>query len=243
MIIIPAIDILDNEAVRLYKGDYSQKTVYSKAPWELIMAFEKTGAKLVHIVDLNGARNASDTNRDTIIKMKKACPELKIELGGGIRDMEKLKFYEGLGIDRFILGTAAVIYPDFLEAALKYVGKERLVVSVDAFEGIVRIAGWEEKTKLTYMDLMSKLSSQGIQNIVFTDISHDGTLSGPNLNSYREILDSFDFDLIASGGISSMKDILDLTSLQAKKNLYGIITGKAIYEGRLNLQEAIDSTK
>ncbi|HNI28324.1 MAG TPA: HisA/HisF-related TIM barrel protein, partial [Leptospiraceae bacterium] len=145
MIIIPAIDILDNEAVRLYKGDYSQKTVYSKAPWELIMAFEKTGAKLVHIVDLNGARNASDTNRDTIIKMKKACPELKIELGGGIRDMEKLKFYEGLGIDRFILGTAAVIYPDFLEAALKYVGKERLVVSVDAFEGIVRIAGWEEK--------------------------------------------------------------------------------------------------
>ncbi|HMY69660.1 MAG TPA: HisA/HisF-related TIM barrel protein, partial [Leptospiraceae bacterium] len=133
--------------------------------------------------------------------------------------------------------------PDFLEAALKYVGKERLVVSVDAFEGIVRIAGWEEKTKLTYMDLMSKLSSQGIQNIVFTDISHDGTLSGPNLNSYKEILDSFEFDLIASGGISSMKDILDLTSLQAKKSLYGIITGKAIYEGRLNLQEAIDSTK
>jgi phosphoribosylformimino-5-aminoimidazole carboxamide ribotide isomerase len=242
MIIIPAIDILENEAVRLYKGDYSQKTVYSKEPWELVKAFENNGAELIHLVDLNGARNASDVNRGCILKIRKSST-LKIQIGGGIRDLDKLKYYLDMGMDKFIIGTAAVQNPVFVNEALKLVGSENLIISVDAFAGIVKISGWEESTELTYDDLLLRLSNQGITQIVFTDISQDGTLSGPNLVSYKHILDSYDFDLIASGGIASMKDILDLTSIQAKKQLFGIITGKAIYEGRLSLKEAIDTTK
>jgi phosphoribosylformimino-5-aminoimidazole carboxamide ribotide isomerase len=242
MIIIPAIDILENEAVRLYKGDYSQKTVYSKEPWELVKAFQSNGAELIHLVDLNGARNASSINRDSIIKIRKSS-SLKIQIGGGIRDIEKLKYYSEIGMDRFIIGTAAVSNPQFVEEALQLVGQENLIISVDAFAGMVKISGWEESTQLTYDDLLKRVALQGVTQIVFTDISQDGTLSGPNLLSYKHILDNYQFHLIASGGIASMKDILDLASIQAKIPLYGIITGKAIYEGRLSLKEAIDTTK
>jgi phosphoribosylformimino-5-aminoimidazole carboxamide ribotide isomerase len=242
MIIIPAIDILENEAVRLYKGDYSQKTVYSKEPWELVKAFQTNGAELIHLVDLNGARNASDINRESIVKIRKSS-SLKIQIGGGIRDLEKLKYYLEIGMDRFIIGTAAVSNPQFVEDALKLVGQQNLIISVDAFAGMVKISGWEESTQLTYDDLLKRVANQGITQIVFTDISQDGTLSGPNLISYKHILDTYNFDLIASGGIASMKDILDLTSIKAKNPLYGVITGKAIYEGRLSLKEAIDTIK
>jgi phosphoribosylformimino-5-aminoimidazole carboxamide ribotide isomerase len=240
MIIIPAIDILDNEAVRLIKGDYSQKTIYSSAPWELVKAFEDNGASLIHLIDLNGARNASTVNRDTILRIRKSS-NVKIQLGGGIRDMEKLKYYADMGMDRFIIGTAAVLNPEFLNDGLKLVGPEKLIIAVDAFNGIVKISGWEETTKLHYEQLLTRLADQGITQIVFTDISLDGTLSGPNLNSYKNILDNFKFKLIASGGIASLKDIIDLISIRAANPLYGIITGKAIYEGKLNLKEAIDS--
>jgi phosphoribosylformimino-5-aminoimidazole carboxamide ribotide isomerase len=242
MIIIPAIDILENEAVRLYKGDYSQKTVYSKEPWELVKAFQTNGAELIHLVDLNGARNASDINRESIVKIRKSS-SLKIQIGGGIRDLEKLKYYLEIGMDRFIIGTAAVSNPQFVEDALKLVGQQNLIISVDAFAGMVKISGWEESTQLTYDDLLKRVANQGITQIVFTDISQDGTLSGPNLISYKHILDTYNFDLIASGGIASMKDILDLSSIKAKNPLYGVITGKAIYEGRLSLKEAIDTIK
>jgi phosphoribosylformimino-5-aminoimidazole carboxamide ribotide isomerase len=242
MIIIPAIDILENEAVRLYKGDYSQKTVYSKEPWDLVKAFQNNGAELIHLVDLNGARNASDVNRESIVKIRKSS-SLKIQIGGGIRDLEKLKYYQEIGMDRFIIGTAAVSNPQFVEDALKLVGNKNLIISVDAFAGMVKISGWEESTQLTYDDLLKRVAKQGITQIVFTDISQDGTLSGPNLISYKHILDTYNFDLIASGGIASMKDILDLTSIKAKNPLFGVITGKAIYEGRLSLKEAIDTIK
>ena len=152
MIIIPAIDILENEAVRLYKGDYSQKTVYSKEPWDLVKAFQNNGAELIHLVDLNGARNASDVNRESIVKIRKSS-SLKIQIGGGIRDLEKLKYYQEIGMDRFIIGTAAVSNPQFVEDALKLVGHNNLIISVDAFAGMVKISGWEESTQLTYDDL------------------------------------------------------------------------------------------
>lgn len=242
MLIIPAIDILDNEAVRLYRGDYSQKTVYSKEPWSLVEAFSKTGASLVHIIDLNGAKTAESTNKETIAKIRKSST-VKIQLGGGIRNMEKLKYYESLGIDRFIVGTAAVNDPSFVEEALKFVGAERFVVSVDALHGFVKIIGWSEDTKMHYDDLLKRIISQGVTEVVFTDISQDGTLSGPNLESYKHILNNYDINLIASGGIASLKDIIALSSLKTSKHLFGIITGKAIYEGKLDLKEAIYSTK
>lgn len=242
MIIIPAIDILDNEAVRLYKGDYSQKTVYSSKPWELAQGFNRSGAELIHLVDLNGARNADSINKDTIIRIRKEA-NVKIQLGGGIRDMEKLKYYESLGIDKFIVGTSAVMNPKFVDDALAFIGTDRVIISVDALHGLVRVSGWEVKTEIRYEDLLTRLSSQGITQIIFTDISYDGTLSGPNLESYKHILDDFDFQLIASGGIASLKDIIDLSSINSERPLYGIITGKAIYEGKLDLKEAIDNTK
>ncbi len=242
MIIIPAIDILDNEAVRLYKGDYSQKTVYSSKPWELVQGFNKNGAELIHLVDLNGARNADSINRDTIIRIRKEA-NVKIQLGGGIRDMEKLKYYESLGIDKFIIGTSAVMNPSFVDDALAFIGTDRIIISVDALDGLVRVSGWEVKTEIRYEELLKRLGSQGITQIIFTDISYDGTLSGPNLESYKNILDNFDFQLIASGGIASLKDIIDLSSINSLRPLYGIITGKAIYEGKLDLKEAIDNTR
>lgn len=240
MIIIPAIDLLDNEAVRLLKGDYAQKTVYSKEPWELVKGFQKVGASLIHLVDLNGARNASIVNESTIQKIRSSAPGMKIQLGGGIRDMERLKFYEGIGIDRFIIGTAAVLNPDFIGKALEFVGKDRILIAVDAMDGMVKISGWEEKTKLHYRELLKQMEGFGVEQVVFTDIALDGTLQGPNLESYREILNEFPFTVIASGGISSLKDVLALTNLKAKRPLFGMITGKAIYEGKIDLGEAIE---
>ena len=242
MIIIPAVDILDTEAVRLFRGDYSQKTVYSSKPWELIQGFQKSGAELIHIVDLNGARKADETNRDCILKITKET-NVKIQLGGGIRDMEKLKYYESLGIDRFIIGTSAITNPKFVDEALAFLGTDRIIISVDAMDGIVRVSGWEVKTETKFEDLLTRLEKQGVTQIIFTDISQDGTLSGPNLESYKFILEKYQFQLIASGGIASLKDIISLSAIQAKVPLFGIITGKAIYEGKLDLKEAIVNVK
>ncbi|MCX7999593.1 MAG: 1-(5-phosphoribosyl)-5-[(5-phosphoribosylamino)methylideneamino]imidazole-4-carboxamide isomerase [Leptospiraceae bacterium] len=239
MIVIPAIDLLDNQAVRLYKGDYSQKTIYSEEPWKLILGFQKVGAELIHLVDLNGARDASNVNETTIRKIRQSASNIKIQLGGGIRNLKRLEFYDLIGINYFIIGTSAILDPQFLEAALAKYGNERIIVGVDAKDGIVRIKGWEEGSGVHYLELLSRLQKLGVKKIIFTDIALDGTLSGPNLNSYKQILNNFDFDLIASGGISSIKDILDLASLEAKKPIYGAITGKAIYEGKLNLGDAI----
>jgi phosphoribosylformimino-5-aminoimidazole carboxamide ribotide isomerase len=242
MIIIPAIDILDGEAVRLFKGDYSKKTVYSSEPWNLVKAFEKNGADLIHLVDLNGAKNANQINKECIKKIRKEA-KVKIQVGGGIRDMEKLKEYESIGMDKFILGTSAVTNPAFVDQALEFVGTDRLIISVDALDGFVRISGWEEKTPLHYTIFLERLKQQGVTQIVFTDISHDGTLQGPNLSSYKYILDNYKFKLTASGGISSLKDIMDLLSLKTQTPIYGVITGKAIYEGKVDLKEAIDNTR
>lgn len=166
---------------------------------------------------------------------------LKVQLGGGIRDKEKLAYYDKIGIDRFILGTAAVTDPDLLKLALDNYGKERVVVAVDAIDGIVKIAGWEKDSGVRYRDLMDRLAKAGIEHIIFTDIAQDGTLAGPNLKAYQEILNSYPFQVIASGGISSLKDLMDLSSLKTKIPLYGVITGKALYEGKLDLAEAISS--
>ncbi|MBE8363809.1 1-(5-phosphoribosyl)-5-[(5-phosphoribosylamino)methylideneamino]imidazole-4-carboxamide isomerase [Leptospira borgpetersenii] len=240
MIIIPAIDLFDNCAVRLFKGNYKEKKIYSSEPWKLAEGFTKNGATLLHLVDLNGARNQLGINEDSILKIRKTT-SLKVQLGGGIRDKEKLAYYDKIGIDRFILGTAAVTDPDLLKFALDNYGKERVVVAVDAIDGIVKIAGWEKDSGVRYRDLMDRLAKAGIEHIVFTDIAQDGTLAGPNLKAYQEILDSYPFQVIASGGISSLKDLMDLSSLKTKIPLYGVITGKALYEGKLDLAKAISS--
>ncbi|EMO75883.1 putative 1-(5-phosphoribosyl)-5-[(5-phosphoribosylamino)methylideneamino]imidazole-4-carboxamide isomerase [Leptospira kirschneri str. 200801925] len=195
---------------------------------------------MLHLVDLNGARNQLGINERSILKIRETT-SLKVQLGGGIRDKEKLSYYDKIGINRFILGTAAVTNPDLLKYALDNYGKERVVVAVDARDGIVKIAGWEEDSGIHYRDLLERLVKAGIEHIVFTDIAQDGTLAGPNLEAYREILNSYPFQVIASGGIASLKDLMDLSSLKTKIPLYGVITGKALYEGKLDLAEAISS--
>ncbi len=240
MILIPAIDLLDNAAVRLFKGKYEEKTVYSNEPWKLAEGFEKNGASLLHLVDLNGARNQIGINSESISKIRKTT-KLKIQLGGGIRDREKLEYYDSIGIDRFILGTAAVKDPALLDFALRKYGKDRIVVAVDARDGIVKIAGWEVDSGVNYLDFLDKMKEAGVENIIFTDIAQDGTLAGPNLNAYKEILSKYNFQVIASGGISSLKDIMALSSLGTAATMYGVITGKALYEGKIDLAEAIIS--
>ncbi|NDK06919.1 1-(5-phosphoribosyl)-5-[(5-phosphoribosylamino)methylideneamino] imidazole-4-carboxamide isomerase [Leptospira kirschneri serovar Mozdok] len=217
-----------------------KKKIYSSEPWKLAESFAKNGATLLHLVDLNGARNQLGINERSILKIRETT-SLKVQLGGGIRDKEKLSYYDKIGINRFILGTAAVTNPDLLKYALDNYGKERVVVAVDARDGIVKIAGWEEDSGIHYRDLLERLVKAGIEHIVFTDIAQDGTLAGPNLEAYREILNSYPFQVIASGGIASLKDLMDLSSLKTKIPLYGVITGKALYEGKLDLAEAISS--
>ena len=243
MKVIPAIDILDNEAVRLIQGDYDRKTVYSSSPWELVAGFRKTGAELLHLVDLNAARKGDSGNEPSIKKIREAANGMKIEIGGGIRNMDKLKYYMDMGMDRFILGTAAVTSPEFLDEAIRHAGADRIIVGVDARNGIVKISGWEEDTDLHYDALMERLVGQGVENIIFTDISQDGMLTGPNFNSYIHILKKYPFNLIASGGISSINDIVKFSGLREGRGIYGVITGKAIYEGRLDLEEAINQIK
>jgi len=243
MKVIPAIDILDNEAVRLLQGDYSKKTVYSNAPWELVEGFKKTGAELIHLVDLNAARDGESSNTDSIARIREKASGIKIEIGGGIRSMEKIKYYDAMGMDRMIIGTAAVTDPDFLDQALRELGSEKVVVAVDAKDGIVKIKGWEKDTDLHYLDLMKKLTSQGVEHIIYTDISQDGMLNGPNFESYIQILKEFPFYLIASGGISSIRDIVKFSGLKEGRGVYGVITGKAIYEGRIDLEDAIKNVQ
>jgi phosphoribosylformimino-5-aminoimidazole carboxamide ribotide isomerase len=237
LIIIPAIDLLENQAVRLYQGDYDKKTVYSNEPWELVSEFAEAGAELIHLVDLDGAKLGRPGNEVAIRKIQDLA-KVKLELGGGIRNLDTIKYYDDLGIHRFILGTSAVTDPKLVDEALKLYGQDRIVIGVDAKDGFVKTQGWEKDVGLRYEDFMGRIHRQGIQHVIFTDISLDGTLKGPNFESYIMILQKYDFSLIASGGVSSLDDLEKLFRLESG-SMYGAITGKAIYEKKINLKEAV----
>lgn len=241
MIVIPAIDLLDDKAVRLFQGEYEKKTVYSEAPWELVESFEKAGAELIHLVDLDGAKLGIPGNALTIRKILDQC-NVQLELGGGIRSMDTIAYYDDLGIHRFILGTSAVTDPSLVDSALEKYGVDRVVVGVDAKDGFVKTQGWEKDAGLRYEDFMKRIYGQGIRHVIFTDISLDGTLKGPNLQSYNWILKNFDFRLIASGGVSSLEDLENLYKISGGK-MYGAVTGKAIYENKMDLAQAVELTQ
>ncbi|BDA79745.1 1-(5-phosphoribosyl)-5-[(5-phosphoribosylamino) methylideneamino] imidazole-4-carboxamide isomerase [Leptospira kobayashii] len=236
MFIIPAIDLLDNEAVRLTQGDYSQKTVYSSHPEEMAISFEKDGGKLLHIVDLNAAKTGQSKNEVAIRNIRSSC-NMKLELGGGIRSLESMLFFDDLGIDRFILGTIAVEKPEVVREGISRFGVDRIVVGVDAKDGYVRTKGWETNSGITSVKFLEQMYEVGVRHIIFTDISKDGMMLGPNFGIYKEFLDQFsDLKLIASGGVSSLSDLKELSRITEGK-LYGAITGKAVYEGKINLKE------
>ena len=236
MLILPAIDLYEGKAVRLKRGDYAQITVYSDDPPILLKTFEQNGAKEVHVVDLEGARDGATPNLAFIRKMKQSTP-LVMEVGGGVRSMDTVKAYlEDAGVDRVILGTAAVTDPAFLEDAVKRYGG-RIAVGVDIKDGCVAIRGWTEKSDLDAFGFCRRMQDIGVKTLIVTDISRDGMIAGANLALYENLTNEFSLNIIASGGVSSVQDIAALKGA----NVYGAIVGKALYEGTVNLKELVEA--
>lgn len=230
---IPAIDLLNGEAVRLYKGDYNKKTIYNKSPEQLAQTFEKMGAHYLHLVDLDGAKLGNIRNLE-IIKKIKALTNLKLEVGGGIRTLETVSLYlDDIGIERVILGTAALKNPEFLKNILEQYGPDKIIVGVDIKDRRVAIDGWSKTSKTPYLEFLHTLENIGVTTTIITDISKDGTLAGPNFTLYEEISQETHLNIIVSGGV---KDVNDVKQAQSA-NYHGIIVGKAYYEGKIELEE------
>ena len=233
MLIFPAIDLFDGKAVRLYKGDYSNMTVYSDNPLEIARDFYSSGAKCMHLVDLEGARDGGTPNLSTIEKLVKETGAF-VEVGGGIRSMDVIKRYVDIGVNRVILGTAAVTDREFLEKAVaKYADK--IAVGVDIKDGKVAIKGWTEKSELDAFDFCKDLQSLGVGTIISTDISKDGAMQGANHALYQTLKEQLKINVIASGGVSSIEDVKKLRAI----DLYGAIIGKAYYTNAISIKEAI----
>ena len=233
MQILPAIDIITGKAVRLYKGDYKQMTVYSDHPEDVAADFANCGAEWIHLVDLEGAKTGGTPNIETISRIIKTSG-LKAEVGGGIRNMEVIESYARAGVDRVILGTAAVNDPIFLKTAVNTFGN-LISVGVDIKNNFVAIKGWLEMSNYEAMHFCQMMQDTGVQTLICTDISKDGAMKGTNLQLYKDLCSELELDIIASGGVSSINDVLELK----KTGVSGAIIGKAYYTGAIDLREAI----
>ena len=237
MKIFPAIDLFAGKAVRLYKGDYNEMTVYSENPAEVALAFKNAGAEYIHLVDLEGAKDGTTPNLSTVESIVKASG-LFAEIGGGIRSMEVLDKYFSVGVSRAILGTSAVTDEAFLDAAIaKY--SDKIAVGADVKDGYIAIKGWTAKSEYTLDAFFAKMQTKGVKTVICTDISRDGAMRGTNLEMYKYLSEKYKIDIIASGGVSSLDDVKRLREM----NLYGAIIGKAYYTGAINLSEAIKEAK
>ena len=234
MLIYPAIDLYTGKAVRLYKGDYAQMTVYSTDPVSVARDFQRCGATRIHLVDLEGAKSGTTPNLDTVLAIK-AATGLFCEIGGGIRSMDVVRRYLDAGIDRVILGTAAVTDEAFLREAVTAYG-EKIAVGIDIRDGFVAIKGWTEKSREKALDFCGKMQALGVKTLICTDISKDGAMEGANHSLYRELQQRFDMNIIASGGVSSLEDVKKLAEL----DVHGAIIGKAYYTGAIDLKTAIE---
>ena len=237
MLIYPAIDLFSGKAVRLFKGDYAQMTVYNENPEEVALDFKNNGATHIHLVDLEGAKTGETPNLPTVVKIKKSTG-LFCEIGGGIRSIEVIDRYISAGVDRVILGTAAVTNKGFVEEAVAKYG-DKIAVGIDIKNGLVAIKGWTETSDLDAFDFCEKMEKIGVKTVICTDISKDGAMQGTNHQLYRDLSNKFSLNIIASGGVSSIEDIEKLSALK----LHGAIVGKAYYTGAINLKEAIEVAK
>ena len=237
MLIYPAIDLYGGKAVRLYKGDYAQMTVYNDDPVAVARDFVRCGAQRIHLVDLEGAKNG-DTPNFEVVKAIKAETGLFCEIGGGIRSLDTIRKYLSAGVDRVILGTAAVTDPGFMEAAVAEFGK-KIAVGIDIKDGFVAIKGWTVKSEENAFDFTAKMEKLGVKTLICTDISKDGAMEGANHTLYQELSERFGMDIIASGGVSSLEDVERL----AKLGIHGAIVGKAYYTGAMDLRKAIEVAK
>ncbi len=240
--LIPAIDLLGGRVVRLYKGAYDAATVYNEDPAAPIRQFADEGAELVHIVDLDAARQGDrSANRAAIDVIIAAARErgVALELGGGVRDRAALEHYFSRGVDRLILGTAAVKRPEFASEAVREFGAARIIIGVDALDGVVRVSGWEESGGVRVEEFLKDLEQRGVEEIIFTDIARDGALSGPAVDWFTRIHEISGLRMIASGGVASLADIETLLALRLPR-LVGAISGKAIYEQKLSVKAAVE---
>jgi len=233
MILFPAVDLMGGEAVRLLKGEYEKKTVYSKDPLAVALDFARAGAEWIHVVDLEGARDGDTPNFDSVARIIKDSG-LKVEIGGGVRNRAVIEKYLEAGAARVILGTAAVKDPAFLEESARAYG-ERLAVGVDMKDGYVAVSGWTEVSALRGEDFIARLQDLGVSTAIVTDISRDGAMQGTNRGLYRTLREKFSVNITASGGVSSMEDVLALRDM----DLYGAIIGKAYYTGAIDLGECV----
>lgn len=236
MFIYPAIDIIEGKAVRLYKGDYNQKTEYGN-PCEIAKEFETAGAQYAHIVDLDGAKSGDAPNLELITGIAASCG-MSLEVGGGIRSLDVIEKYISGGVKRVIIGTAAVTDRKFLCKALSLYGN-RIAVGADILDGKVRIKGWTDDSGLSADAFISDMQSLGVKTVIVTDISKDGAMNGTNLSLYERLCRTYDIDIVASGGVSNISDIIRLKELGA----YAAIIGKAYYTGAVDLKEAIEVAK
>lgn len=236
MKLFPAIDLYNGKAVRLYKGDYNNMTVYSDNPLEIALDFQEKGSKHIHLVDLEGAKLGTTPNIN-VVKNIVTNTSLFSEIGGGIRDIKTIEAYLDVGVNRVILGTAAVTDESFLTEAIKKFGN-KISVGVDIKDGFVAIKGWTEKSNFTCFEFFQKMQDLGVETIICTDISKDGAMQGTNRELYKELSEKFTVNIIASGGVSSLEDVISLRNM----GLYGAIIGKAYYIGSIDLAKAIKET-
>ncbi len=235
MLIYPAIDIINGKCVRLQQGSYSEVTVFGDSPLDMALKWESQGAQYLHVVDLDAARSGNTENHDIIKRIAKTL-RIPVQVGGGIRSLQTIESLLSGGLSRVILGTSAVNNQDMLKTALKEY-KEKIVIGIDAKDGKVAIHGWEQTSDLTAIDFAKRVEELGARTVIYTDISRDGMLEGPNLSAMSEMAASVGVDVIASGGVSCLRDIIDLKPT----GVSGVIVGKALYTGNLELKSAIDA--
>lgn len=237
MVILPAVDIMDGKPVRLYKGDFSTAHQVAEGALKTALDFEKTGAEWIHMVDLDGSLMKKRVNEKIFLSVAENTA-LKVEVGGGIRTMQDIDFYMSSGISRVILGSVALKDPELVKKAVNAYG-DKIAVGIDAKNGYAAAEGWTQTSDIYFTDLAKKMEQCGVKTIIYTDISKDGTLSGPNLEQLDEINNAVSCDIIASGGVTDIDDIKALKSL----DLYGAICGKSIYSGSLDLKQALEVCK
>lgn len=237
MVILPAVDIMDGKPVRLYKGDFSTAHQVAEAALKTALDFEKAGAEWIHMVDLDGSLMKKRVNEKIFLSVAENTA-LKVEVGGGIRTMQDIDFYISSGISRVILGSVALKDPELVKKAVNAYG-DKIAVGIDAKNGYAAAEGWTQTSDIYFTDLAKKMEQCGVKTIIYTDISKDGTLSGPNLEQLDEINSAVSCNIIASGGVTDIDDIKALKSL----GLYGAICGKSIYSGSLDLKQALEVCK
>ncbi len=238
MKLYPAIDLKDGQCVRLLQGDYSQVTVYGDSPAEMAKKWESLGGDYLHIVDLDGAKEGKGMNDKAIEAIVEAL-QIPIELGGGIRSLEDIKAKLDLGVDRVILGSAAVKNKALVQEALSTFGPDKIVIGVDAKEGKVAVEGWLEVTDTTALEFCKELEAMGVKTVIYTDIAKDGMMQGPNLEETAKLVEETHLEIVASGGVASIEDLEKLEAI----HVHGAIIGKALYIGAIHLEDAVERFK